>query len=402
MIVKIEKGTPKGVFYAPPSKSYAHRLLILGALAGNSEISGVGFSEDIKSTLSCLSSLGFPFGIKGDTVVFGKARTAVKKAELFCGESGSTLRFMIPVALSFGGEFLFNCSERLVSRGIGEYEKIFGAQGVEFKIGKDFILIKGKISPERFEIRGDVSSQFATGLLFALAISGGGEIKPTAPLLSRPYVDITIDCLKKFGVSVKEKDGVFSLGEEKELKSAAVKVEGDYSNAAFLDAFSVLGADVSVTGLDENSVQGDRAYKKLFSEIKKGYLSCDLSDTPDLAPVCFALAGASRGGKFTGTARLKIKESDRAEVMKEELSAFGITLIVREDETEVVPPKNGLLKPYRRLSSHNDHRIAMALSVLLTLTGGELSGAEAVKKSYPEFFEILKEHGVKIESETLQ
>ncbi len=190
--------------------------------------------------------------------------------------------------------------------------------------------------------------------------------------------------------------GFFIKGGQKSLPRR-IRVEGDWSNAVFADSFNLLGGKVKVTGLSDGSVQGDRVYKTLFERIEKRDYPIDLSDCPDLAPMTFALAAAKGGGSFTGTARLRIKESDRAEAMREELSKFGVTVTVGENGVTV--GGEGLKAPVSELCGHNDHRIVMALTVLCTLTGGTINGAQAVSKSYPGFFEMIAGLGIRIKVE---
>ena len=180
----------------------------------------------------------------------------------------------------------------------------------------------------------------------------------------------------------------------REYKPKTIEVEGDYSNAAFLDAFNYLGGNVQVTGLKETSLQGDKVYKEYFEKLKKENATLDISDCPDLGPVLMALAAALNGAKFIGTKRLKIKESDRGSVMCEELSKFGIKSKIYENEIEII--KGELKAPTEVLSGHNDHRIVMSLSLLLSKTGGKIDEAEAVRKSYPGFFEDIKKLGIEV------
>ena len=177
-------------------------------------------------------------------------------------------------------------------------------------------------------------------------------------------------------------------------KAKEVTVEGDYSNAAFLEAFNLFGGKVQVDNLKEDSLQGDKVYEKMFKTLCKGNEELDISDCPDLGPILFAVSAALNGGRFTGTARLRIKESDRATVMAQELAKFGINVIVGHDYVTV---EGGLLlKPETELYGHNDHRIVMSMAVLSTITGGIIDGAEAVKKSFPDFFEKLTSLGIEV------
>ncbi len=397
MEVKIEKGLPSGVFDAPPSKSYAHRLLICSAMSGEEcTVSGIASSEDMLATLDCIRTLGTSYALSGGIVSFQKK--GENSDNVFnCRESGSTLRFFIPIALSRGGVCVFRGTERLISRGISVYEDICASQGIAVEYGTDLVRLEGKLHSGIFEVRGDISSQFISGLMLALpTLDGDSVIKITTELESRPYIDITLDCLSRFGIEIieREKNEFFIKGNQK-YKCQSTTVEGDFSNSAFLDAFAVLGAPVSVQGLNYESKQGDKAYFELFEKIKNGYLEADISACPDLAPILFALCAVRDGGYITGTRRLKIKESDRATAMAQELEKLGICAQVYENAVKI--NKGELKAPSVPLSSHNDHRIAMALSVVATLVGATIEGAEAVSKSYPDFFEVLRAHGVKCE-----
>lgn len=398
MKVKIKKGLPSGTFFAPPSKSYAHRLLICSALSGKrSSVYRIARSEDMYATLDCISALGTDYRFENGRVTFLESDNKKAHSVYSCRESGSTLRFFIPIALSRGGVCEFKGTKRLISRGISVYEQICEKQNIAIKYTENSIIFDGKLHPDTFEVRGDISSQFITGLFFALPLlDGDSTVKITTALESRPYIDITIDCLNRFGIEIVEKsENEFFIKGNQAYKAVSASVEGDFSNAAFLDAYAVLGADVSVKRLSYYSRQGDSVYIELFKKIKEGYLEADISSCPDLAPILFALCAARDGGYITGTKRLKIKESDRAEAMAQELSKFGIRVDVYENAVKI--HKGELKKPTSMLSSHNDHRIVMALCVLASLTGATIDGAEAVAKSFPTFFDVIRAHGVKYE-----
>lgn len=387
MKIKIEKAIAKGKIQAPPSKSYAHRLLICGALAeGQSKIEGISQSKDMEATLNCIKALGVEFTKTGDTVFINGG---IKEANgnLNCYESGSTLRFFIPISLLGGHKRRFVGTERLMERGIQVYKDAFDSKGITFDYENDALVVKGTLKSGVFSLPGDVSSQFVSGLLFALPLlSGDSEIRLTSKLQSEPYVDITIDCLSKFGIEIiKEKSSYFIRGNQK-YKCSDQVVEGDYSNAAFLDGFNLLGGDVSVFGLNDSSLQGDRIYKKYYELLQGGTPIIDISSCPDLGPVLFALASVQNGATFTGTKRLKIKESDRCEAMKRELSKLGVNVEIFDDSVTV---SGRARSPQEELYGHNDHRIVMALSLLLTKFGGVINGCEAVQKSYPNFFEDM-------------
>ena len=398
MKIEIKPSTLCGEIIAPPSKSIAHRFLICGALSrGESRINGVSGSDDMKATLSCLSALGASVKRNGNSVTIFGGLNAKKEVALDCIESGSTLRFMIPVALASGAEKItFKGSERLIARGVEVYEEVFADNGVRFEKGKNEIVVSGTLESGKYVLRGDVSSQYVTGLMLSLATrDSDSTIEILPPVESRPYIDMTIAVLEKFGVKIEEteKNKFFVKGGQR-FASGAYDVEGDWSNGAILLALDCFGSQVEVTGLDENSVQGDKACVEIFRALEKGNATIDLSDCPDLAPIAFAVAAEKNGATFTGTERLKIKESDRAAVMASELAKFGARVEVKENC--VVVKKCDLHSPEQTLLSHNDHRIAMSLAVLMTKYGGVLDGAEAVKKSFPDFFDVMKQAGAKV------
>lgn len=399
MIATIEKGTAYGRVEAPPSKSVSHRYLICGALSGSSVIENVAFSEDIKATLNCLRALGADYEIGGSTVKIGgiSPDKAIKSAELFCNESGSTLRFLIPLCLLFGQKITLKGTERLMSRSLAVYEDMCLSQGIEFSEDKESITVCGNLRPGKYSVRGDVSSQFISGLMFALPLlENDSIIDITGAIESGSYLGMTVKALADFGIRISRTDEhtVFIRGNQT-YKPRTLCVEGDYSNAAFLEAFNSVGGNVAVTGLKKDTCQGDAVYRKLFGKLVRGCPEIDISDCPDLAPVLMAVAAANNGVRLTGTHRLKIKESDRGKAMAEELSKFGCSVKVYENEIEV--KKRGITTPTDILSGHNDHRIVMALSLLCSITGGSISGAEAVNKSFPDYFRRLASLGIKVE-----
>ena len=399
MIATIEKGTAYGRVEAPPSKSVSHRYLICGALSFGSVIENVAFSEDIKATLNCLSALGAQIEIDGSTVKTGgiSPDKAVKCAELFCNESGSTLRFLIPLCLLFGQKITLKGTERLMSRSLAVYKEMCLLQGIEFTENKESVTVCGKLTAGKYSVRGDVSSQFISGLMFALPLLGSDSIIDiTGALESGSYLGMTVKALAEFGVRISRTDEhtIFIKGNQT-YKPRTLRVEGDYSNAAFFEAFNSVGGNVAVAGLKKDTCQGDAVYRKLFGKLVRGCPEIDISDCPDLAPVLMAVAAANNGVKLIGTHRLKIKESDRGAAMAEELAKFGCNTEVWENEITVHP--RALKTPELPLSGHNDHRIVMALSLLCSITGGSIYGAEAVNKSFPDYFRKLSSLGIKVE-----
>ena len=399
MKVKILPSKTSGEVSAPPSKSFAHRYLIGSVLScGKCVIKNIADSDDISATLSCIEQLGGSVTKDGNIVtVISTNEKQIENAFFDCKESGSTLRFFIPVVLATSAK---NCtflgSERLIARGIKEYEKLFENSDVKIKSDEKSIEVNGTLSAGNYEISGEVSSQYTTGMLFALSVlDGKSTLKITGNAESRAYVDMTIKVLKDFGADITEPEkNFFEINGKGRLSPGEFTVEGDWSNAAFLIALSRLVGTISVSGLNENSVQGDRFCTAAFDALDGKNAEIDLKDCPDLAPILFTYAAYKNGGKFINTRRLRVKESDRANVMAEELKKFGANVKVYENSVEI--EKTQLKPPIVPLCGHNDHRIVMALSVLAAVFGAEIDGAEAVNKSYPDFFRVIKKAGVNV------
>lgn len=399
MKVKILPSKTSGEVSAPPSKSFAHRYLIGSVLSrGKCVIKNIADSDDISATLSCIEQLGGSVTKDGNIVtVIPTNEKQIENAVFDCKESGSTLRFFIPVVLATGAKnCMFLGSERLLARGIKEYEKLFENSDVKIKSDEKSIEVNGTLSVGNYEISGEVSSQYTTGMLFALSVlDGKSTLKITGNAESRAYVDMTIKVLKDFGADITETEkNFFEINGKGRLSPGEFTVEGDWSNAAFLIALSRLVGTISVSGLNENSVQGDRFCTAAFDALDGENAEIDLKDCPDLAPILFSYAAYKNGGKFINTRRLRVKESDRANVMAEELKKFGANVKVYENSVEI--EKTQLKPPIVPLCGHNDHRIVMALSVLAAVFGAEIDGAEAVNKSYPDFFRVIKKAGVNV------
>lgn len=402
MRATIEKSRAVGSLFAPPSKSVQHRYILSAALAeGTSVVSNVDLSQDITATLECAKELGAKVDVadKQVTITGIGGKFNVKEAHLNCNESGSTMRFLMGIVMGLGGDAYFYGSETLRNRPMGIYKDICDAQGLLFEVNSDNIHINGKLKGGEYIIPGDISSQFITGLLFSLPmLEEDSTIKLINTVESRSYIDLTLQALNKFGVVVEWKNAseLYIAGNQK-YKAIDVTTEGDYSNAAIIDAFNFVGGDFRLEGLDEASVQGDKVYRGFFEEASKGKIEIDISDCPDLGPILMAIGASGPGIIMNGTRRLKIKESDRGLAMQEELNKFGVETIVEDNRIEV---KGGMLKtPTEILDGHNDHRIVMSLCVLLSLTGGSIDGAQAVRKSYPGFFDDIAKLGIKVVTE---
>lgn len=398
VIAKFSPCKLRGTIAAPPSKSMAHRYLIGAVLSGEKcTLTGVDFSEDILASIDCLKALGAKITTDNDTVhVEPQSFMQAENPHLECRESGSTLRFFIPLALCLGRAVTLSGSERLFERPLGVYEKLCLDKGFTFEKGKNSVTLCGKLEAGAYKLHGDISSQFITGLIFALVYLGKpSTIEIIPPFESRSYVNLTISALKAFGADVAFTDEYRIEIKESKMCSFSGKIEGDYSNAAFLDAFNYIGSDVKVGNLNPNSLQGDRVYADYFEQISNGTPTLDISDCPDLGPILFAFAALKNGATFTGTDRLKAKESDRGAAMHAELKKLGGGLVFGDNSITV--PNEELRCTDEILDGHNDHRIVMAMSVILSKIGGTIRGAEAVKKSYPGFFEDIIKLGANVE-----
>lgn len=397
MIATFKPSTLEGVAEAPPSKSMAHRYLIGAALSGQKcTLTGVAYSEDILASIDCLQALGATVVTDKDTVIvdpegFMKCESPV----LECRESGSTLRFFIPLALCLGKTVTFHGSERLLERPLDVYETLCREKGFSFCKERHALTLCGTLKSGTYCVRGDISSQFITGLILALVHLGEESvIQILPPFESRSYIDLTIAALRSFGADVSFTDPYKIEINPAKLHAFCGKIEGDYSNAAFLSAFNHIGSKITVENLNPDSLQGDRVYAEYFEQITHGVPTLDISDCPDLGPVLFALAALKHGAIFTGTDRLKAKESDRGAAMHEELVKLGGGLTFGNNTITV--PKQELRYQGTVLNGHNDHRIVMAMSVILSKTGGSIDGAEAVRKSYPAFFEDIQQLGAEV------
>ncbi|MBQ9468250.1 MAG: 3-phosphoshikimate 1-carboxyvinyltransferase [Clostridia bacterium] len=398
--VTFSPSAARGCVKAPPSKSDAHRRLICAGLAkGESVVRNVARSEDLCATVRCLEALGAKVVRKEDGYLVSGCDPAARGEALFdCGECGSTLRFFFPLALLSDAPAVFSGGGRLMERPMGEYERICRAQGIGCEKKKGVYRVQGRLSPGAFEVNGNISSQYISGLTFALPLlEGDSAVRIVPPFSSAPYVRMTLKTLGEYGVEAKlTNEPAVYVGGGQRYRATDTTVEGDWSNAAFLDAFNTLGGQVEVGGLQNDSLQGDRVYKAYFGKIVSSAPTLDLSDCPDLGPVCMALAAAHHGAVFTGCARLRLKESDRAAVMAEELEKFGVKTVVEEDRVTVY---GGAKPPVGTLYGHGDHRIVMALSLLCSVTGGRIAGCRAVNKSFPDYFEKLKELGIEVEED---
>jgi len=412
----------------PPSKSLSHRAVIAAGLCnGECNIDNISMSEDITATCEIMEKLGVEIKKSPNNLLIrgrGKldlASDEITDNELQCNESGSTLRFLIPVAMLTGRKITFKGKGKLGERPLKPFYEIFDKQKIKYTTtnGNLPLIVEGSLKPGIFELRGDVSSQFITGLIYALPLLGGdSRIKITTEMESIGYIDLTLDVLSKFGVKIENNNyREFKISGNQHYKKRDYRVEGDFSQAAFYLAAGVLGGDVQCLDLNMESLQGDRVIvdiiKRMGGEItiKDGILKAsksdlkgtiiDASQCPDLVPIAAVLAALSNGTtEIINAARVRIKECDRLKAIATELNKIGADVIEREDSLII----HG--KPWLKggiVSSWNDHRIAMAMAIASIKCTEELiiEDSGAVKKSYPEFYEDFKSLGGKVNERTM-
>lgn len=387
----------KGVIKAPPSKSYAHRYLIASFLSFKEcEVSNVVLNDDISATLNCLKELGCEINYHNNIVKLTKKENFSNDSPILdCHESGSTFRFLIPLSLILFHKVTITGSKRLLERGLASYQKVFEDNNIKVIKNPDNYYIFGNFTQNVFNISGSESSQYITGLLFALPLLPYDSIiNILPPITSKPYIDITLDVLKKFQINYEINHNHIKIKGNQRYLSCNNYVEGDYSNAAFLEAFNYLNSDITILDLKSDSVQGDKKYQDYFKMLATGFCEIDLIDNIDLGPILFAFASFFHGGLFKNTNRLALKESNRLLAMQEELVKFNVKMTIKDNE--VLITSGNITKPKEIIKTHNDHRIAMALSLFSALFEIEMSDIEIVKKSYPNYFKDLESLGAKI------
>ena len=402
MNVTIWPGKLAGTILPPSSKSQGHRYVIAAALAaGESVIGNLSFSEDIEATLRCMETLGAIVKRQMDGATLRGGPCPAEIPVLDCGESGSTLRFLIPVVLALAGGGVFRGRGRLMQRPQEPYFAIFRKKGIAFSAEGDTLTIKGRLTPDVFELPGNVSSQFITGLMYALPLlDGDSEIRLTSPLESAGYVDMTRDALKTFGVEICDIPGGWEIPGRQRYCPAKVSVEADWSQGAFFLAALGLGHDLTIKGLNSSSCQGDRIildYEKKLDGA--GTVELNVRNCPDLVPALAARA-ALRDGEITrieNASRLRLKESDRLAAVTDVLRTMGAG-VTEEPERLTILGRNRL-RGGVTVDSWNDHRIAMmaAVAAMSCEAPVTVAGAECVRKSYPGFWNDLKGLGAVLE-----
>lgn len=383
-----------GTVCAIPSKSQAHRLLICSAFADKpTELICQHTNHDIEATAQCLCALGADIHRTANGYHISPVRKIPISAHLDCRESGSTLRFMLPIIGALGVNATLQMKGRLASRPLSPLWEEMERMGCTLsRPTSDTILCTGKLKAGNYSIDGGVSSQFITGLLFAMALMpGNSSLNITGKLESAPYIQMTRQALAAFGVSATDNhiSGLVTFH-----SPGTIYVEGDWSNAAFFLSASAMGSNLTVNGLCNHSEQGDRAVAEILDSISE-HITVSAADIPDLVPVLSVVAASKNGAVFTNIQRLRLKESDRVASVIAMLKALGIRSEATEDTLTVYPGKiqSGVV------DSVNDHRIAMSAAIAATVAAGPVTvlDAQCVAKSYPSFWEEYGKLGGKYE-----
>ena len=386
MDITIHPRKLKGTIKAIPSKSQAHRLLLCAAFAdGPTTLLCPQTNRDIQATAECLQALGAGIIRTDDSYRITPIQALPEQATLNCCESGSTLRFLLPIVGALGVDATFTMEGRLPQRPLSPLWEEMERMGCHLtRPTGDTIRCQGKLQPGSYCIDGSVSSQFVTGLLFALSlIDGNSRLQLIGKVESLPYIEMTLRALSMFGVDARQQDGCYHLAQARFSTPGTIEVEGDWSNGAFWLAASALGSELVVSGLNENSPQGDRAVTHWLSELTAPCI-IDASDIPDLVPILAVVAGAKQGATFINAQRLRIKESDRLQTVADLINGIGGKAAVTADGLAV----QGGEYIGGTVNAAGDHRIAMAAAIAATVCTQPLTivGAEAVCKSYPAFW----------------
>ena len=410
-IIKADKLV--GELSPPPSKSVLHRYIIASSLAkGISKIENISFSEDIIATIEAMKKLGAKIEQKENYLLIDGSDTFKnlnENIEIDCNESGSTLRFLFPLSIVKENKVLFKGRGKLFKRPMTPYFENFEKYKIKPSyIDENAILLEGQLKAGIYEIDGNISSQFITGLLFSLPLlEGESKIIINGKLESSNYIDISLDCLSKFGIKIINNSyQEFVIEGNQSYRAGNYRTEADYSQAAFFLIANAIGSNIKINDLSENSLQGDKKIIDYISEIdnwnSKKTLILDGSETPDIIPI-LSLKAAVSGKKIeiVNVERLRIKESDRLKATVEELSKLNFDLIEKKDS--ILINSREALKANKNekiisLSAHSDHRIAMMIAIAATCYDGEilLDNLDCVKKSYPNFWEVFLSLGGKI------
>ena len=390
MDITVYPGKLSGQIAAIPSKSQAHRALICAAFSHTpTTIYCREISRDIEATVDCLCALSAEIKRNADGYIVTPAKEIPDTATLDCGECGSTLRFLLPVVAALGVDTTFCLSGRLPQRPLSPLWEVLGGMGCQLtRPTENTVRCQGKLHTGTFTIDGGVSSQFISGLLFAMALlPGKSQLHLTGKTESAPYIQMTRDMLQRFGVTSED----FAICGNFPFRSPGqLPIEGDWSNSAFFLAANTLGSTVSVTGLDNNSPQGDRVITDILKSLTC-FTTVDAADIPDLVPILAVKACQKQGACFTNIKRLRLKESNRVKSTAALLNSLGGEVMVTENEMTVTPA----VFHGGTVDAMGDHRIAMAAAIAATAATGPVTilGAECVAKSYPGFWEDFRKLG---------
>ena len=388
MDITIHPRPLRGEIEIIPSKSMAHRLLICAAFSDRqTDLICPETNQDIEATANCLDLLChgvLPTNDGYEVTPYGYEETPFSSFYLNCHESGSTLRFLLPIVGALGADTTFKLEGRLPQRPLSPLWEEMERMGCTLRwISKNELHVTGKLQPGDYYIDGGVSSQFITGLLFATSLlDGDSTIHITGNLESKPYVDMTLQAMGRFGVDT---EGFHIKGGQTYRSPGYVEVEGDWSNGAFFLGANALGSQLEVLGLDPDSAQGDRAVVDILKQLKNGMPTISAKDIPDLVPILAVVAAAKQGAIFTDIRRLRLKESDRVESTINLIKNLGGNAEADENTLKIFG--TGLVGG--TVDAVNDHRIAMAAAIAATVCTQDATilGAECVKKSYPKFWE---------------
>jgi len=414
--MEFSKSSLKGEIDAPSSKSYTHRAIIAAALAkGKSKITNITYSDDVYATIRAVEAFGAKVEQHDDYCYISGVKKLRKITETVdCNESGSTLRFMIPIYVLTGKRFRVTGEDSLMRRPLTIYEELFTQDDHVFSLENGLLTVDAKLSPATYEIDGTISSQFLTGLMFALPLlKGDSTIKIKNHLESKSYIDITIDLLAEFGIKIKEIDDGYYIKGNQIYQARDYAVEGDYSQAAFFLVGGQLNGAIRINNLDHDSPQGDQVIVDIIREMRgrviysEEGLVCektstkgtviDIQDCPDLGPILSLLASVSEGTtKIINIERLRIKESDRVASTVDTLKTLGADISSKQDH--ILIHGKSYLKGGATVDSHNDHRIAMmvAIASLIAKEPITLTNPYAINKSYPSFYKDFQALGGKL------
>lgn len=415
MDISIKPNLLSGIVDIPASKSIMHRVLICASLSkGKSIISNAYLSQDIKATIQCLQHLGASFKFLGDKIQVCGIKNIPCSAVFDCGESASTIRFLIPISMALGIEGKFIGSGQLIHRPLNTYVETFKNKEVQFRYNGSLpAFCSGKLKPGNYIIRGNVSSQFITGLLFALPLlDGDSSITVIPPFESKSYINITLSCLKAFGIEIIQDGLKYHIKGNQRYKAVDYYVESDYSQVAFFLVANALGSNIKAKSFSLNSCQGDSNIINIFKKIgidctfNNGILSTDVKDTksfdinasdiPDLVPILCILASFCNGNStISNVYRLKTKESDRILSIIDIITKLGGKIYYNEEDDKIYIHGNVTKFNHCTLNTYNDHRIAMCSAIASTVCNDKVNilGADCVNKSYPTFFEVFKNLG---------